>query len=354
MKHILVTGAGGSAGINFIESLRMAKESFYIVGGDINQWHLELPRIHRGYILPYYNDRAYIEKLNKVIDKEKIGLVHSQPDIEVDVISENREHIAARVFLPAKETIRICRDKLETNRLLRQLKIPIPSSYRIERIDDIPDIIKTLQRETRVVWLRAVKGAGSRAALPVKSFRQAKEWIHYWRATQRLEAKDFMLAEYLPGKEFAFQCLWKDGKLLTSQARERLEYYMGNLFPSGQSSSPSVAVTVHRTDVNRIATQAVLSIDKKATGIFCVDLKENAKGIPCVTEINAGRFFTTSNFFARAGLNMPYYYVKLAFGDKVPPLKPYDFLPVGLYWIRLPDKGPILMKGEKWKSRKIL
>ncbi|MBI4834623.1 MAG: ATP-grasp domain-containing protein [Planctomycetes bacterium] len=353
MKRILVTGAGGSAGINFIESLRMSKESFYIVGGDINRWHLELPRIDKGYILPYYNEPDYMDKLNGLIEKEKIEMVHTQPDIELDIISENREKVSARVFLPAKETLRVCRSKLATNVILSRNKIPIPLSYQIGRIEDIPDIMKKLQKRNEVVWLRAIKGAGSKAALPVRSFRQAKEWIHYWRATKRLESKDFMLAEYLPGREFAFQSLWKDGKLVTSQARSRLEYYMGNLFPSGQSSSPSVAATVHRRDVNRIAARAILGIDKKATGVFCVDMKENEKGMPCVTEVNAGRFFTTSNFFSLAGVNMPYYYVKLAYGEKLPQLKQYNALPENLYWIRLPDKGPILVKGERWKSRKI-
>ena len=55
-------------------------------------------------------------------------------------------------------------------------------------------------------------------------------------------------------------------------------------------------------------------MDDRATGVFCVDLKEDEAGRPLVTEINAGRFFTTSNFLAEAGANMPYSYVELALG----------------------------------------
>jgi carbamoyl-phosphate synthase large subunit len=134
--------------------------------------------------------------------------------------------------------------------------------------------------------------------------------------------------------------------------RQRIEYLFGHLFPSGQSSSPSIAMTVHREDVNELATKAVLSIDKKATGIFCVDIKENVRGIPCVTEINAGRFFTTSINFSTAGLNMPYYYVLMGLGlkNKLPKLPQYNGLPAGWYWIRLTDMGEKLVKGEKWHS----
>ena len=162
-----------------------------------------------------------------------------------------------------------------------------------------------------------------------------------------------VLQRFLPGKEFAFQSIWYNGKLVTSQARERVEYIFGNLTPSGQSSSPSVARTVHRADVNKTATSAILSVDPNATGVFCVDLKENKKGKPCVTEINAGRFFTTSNFFSCAGSNMPYYYIKMAFGEELPKLPKYNPIESNLYWVRMMDMGYKLVKNGEWNSVKI-
>lgn len=353
MKRILVTGAGGSAAINFISSLRMADESYFIVGGDINKWHLELPDIDKAYILPRCTQYDYIKKLNKVIRLENIEFVHPQPDIEVEVISTYQDEIDAKTFLPKHETILKCRDKMRTNQILRDGGVPVPESFLITRLQDIKDILDRLLKYSNRAWLRAIRGAGSRAALPIKTARQAIEWISYWRTMRMLESKDFMIAEYLPGSEFAFQSIWKDGKLITSQARERLEYVFGNLTPSGQSSSPSVAKTVHRNDVNEIATKAIKVIDKTASGIFCVDLKENTQGIPCITEINAGRFFTTSNFFAKAGSNMPHFYVKLAYRETLPNLPKYDPIPTGYYWIRLMDKGPVLVKEGEWICKEI-
>lgn len=345
-------GAGGTAGMNFIDSLRMAKDDYYIVGCDINRWHLEVPDVDKRYLVPYSIEPGYIDALNEIIRKEKIDFIHAQPDMEVEVLSEHRERLQARQLMPAKETIRVCRDKMRTNELFRKKKVPAPLSYRVNSVSEINEILDTIKRASsqEKVWIRAIKGAGSKAALPVKTFRQAKEWIHYWRTTKLLESKDFMIAEFLPGREYAFQSLWYEGKLIVSQARERLEYLMGNLFPSGQSSSPSVAVTVHNKNVNSVATRAVLEIDKNATGIFCVDLKENSKGIPCVTEINAGRFFTTSNFFAKLGCNMPEYYVKMGLGKSAPKCSMYNALPEGVYWIRSIDSGPVIRKEGTWRS----
>jgi len=160
-----------------------------------------------------------------------------------------------------------------------------------------------------------------------------------------------MVSEFLPGAEFAWQSLWHEGRLVTSQARQRVEYFWGNHTPSGQSSSPSVAKTVNRDDVNKAGEAAVRAVAERPHGVFCVDMKENAAGDPLVTEINPGRFFTTSNFFAHAGLNMPDMYVQLGLGnalDATPPV--YNPLPENLYWVRMIDMGYRLVEDGRWSS----
>jgi len=329
-KRILVTGVGGSAGVNFVESLRMVKESFYLVGSDINKYHLELAKgLDKKYILPPASDSSYIDKLNRLILLEKISFVHPQPDIEVEVIGLNRKKIKAKIFLPANKTIEICQNKIEFNKLMEEKNIPVAPSFHLCNKNDLKTALKIILKKTGKAWLRAIRGAGSKASLPIKNLEQGHQWIKYWILMKGLKYDDFMVSEFLPGKEFAFQSIWKDGEIITSQARERMEYVFGNLTPSGQSSSPSVAKTVHRDDVNKIATEAIKTMDKKATGIFCVDMKENRQDVPSITEINCGRFFTTSNFFSTAGSNMPYYYIKMAYGEKLPNLPKYNVIPDG-------------------------
>ena len=353
MKRILVTGAGGSAAANFIKSLRLAPEPFYIVGTDIQPYHLQLAEVDKRYILPPASDPDYINRLNLLLERERIEFVHPQPDVEVLMISENRERINAKLFLPSKETIRICQDKMKTFQRLASKDVAVPASYFVSNVRDLEEALEVLLKKHEKVWLRATRGAGARASLPVCRLEHARAWIDYWAFMHGVGYGQFMVSEFLPGKEFAFQSLWYNGKLIVSQARERIQYIFGHLTPSGQTSSPSVAKTVHRKDVNEIATKAVLAVDPNATGVFCVDLKENRDGIPCVTEINAGRFFTTSNFFAEAGCNMPYYYVKLAFGEEIPCLPQYDVIPEGWYWVRMVDMGHKLIKGEQWQAEKV-
>lgn len=350
MKRILVLGAGGSASANFIASLRMAPEPFYIVGTDVKPYHLELSQVDQRYLLPLATSPDYIPKLNRLIEREEIGLVHPQSDVEVDTLSEHRQEVAARLFLPAQETVRLCHHKMALVEKLGQAGLPVAESYLIGSERDLEQALQALLSRHEKAWLRAVRGAGSRAALPIKSAEHGRAWINYWATMHGIGYGDFMLSEFLPGQELAFQSLWRDGQLVTSQARVRLEYIFGHLTPSGQTSSPSVARTVHRQDVNDIATRVVQAVDARATGVFCLDLKENARGLPCVIEINVGRFFTTSNFFSEAGCNMPYYYVKMAYGESLPDLPQYNPIPENWYWVRMMDMGYKLVKDGRWTS----
>ncbi|HET6517338.1 MAG TPA: hypothetical protein VFG25_03855 [Nitrosopumilaceae archaeon] len=353
MKRILVTGCGGAAAANFVASLRAADEDFFIIGTDVNKFHLELADVDIRYILPSALEPTYLEKLNQVIEKERVEFIHPQPDPEVLFLSRNREQIKTRLFLPAKQTIETCQNKMGLVDHLRRSQVPTAESYIIDNETNLSKHVNKLLENNEKVWLRAIKGAGARASLPIKNTTHGKVWIDYWKSMKGIGYGEFMISEFLPGKEFAFQSIWKDGKLITSQARERIEYLFGYLTPSGQTSSPSVARTVHRDDVNKIATKAVLSLDENATGIFCVDLKENKDGVPCITEINAGRFFTTSNFFSSVGSNMPSYYIKMAFDEDLPKLSQYNPLEKDLYWIRGMDMGFKLVKENQFSSEEL-
>lgn len=89
----------------------------------------------------------------------------------------------------------------------------------------------------------------------------------------------------------------------------------------------------------------------KPHGVYCVDMKEGSDGVPKVTEINIGRFFTTSNFFAHAGLNMPAMYLELGMTSKLAK-KPQQLnaLADDLYWVRMIDMGFKLVKEGEWES----
>src|SRR5918999_1456196 len=353
MRRILVTGAGGAAAANFVHSLRLAPEPFFVVGTDASKFHLELAPVDARYLLPRADDPRYLDELNAIVAAEEAEIVHPQPEQEVLALARNRERVSAATFLPAADTVALCQDKAGFAQRIAEAGLPAPRFARADSEDALREATALILEERQQAWVRAVRGAGARASLPVTSPEQAVGWVRYWVELRGLAVTDFMVSEFLPGREFAFQSLWRDGELVTSAARERLEYVFGHLMPSGQSSSPSVARTIHREDVNELAARAVQAVDPRATGGFCVDLKEDEEGRPLVTEINAGRFFTTSNFLAEAGANMPYEYVRLALGERPDGLLRFDAVAPDLYWVRMIDMGYKLVREGEWQSRRV-
>lgn len=351
MPTILITGGGGSAASNFRDAIGLSGRDYRIVATDSSPYHLELLDAEKKYLVPRASEPGYLDALNKVIQAEAVDFVHPQPDPEVAFLSAHHDRLAAPTFLPSGAAVELCHDKMAFNDHLRAAGLQVPEAVHIASQDDLRAAIDKLTGIGPRVWLRAIRGAGSRASLPISSFYQGDAWIDYWRSFRGLDYGDFMVSEFLPGHEFAWQSLWHDGELITCQARERVEYFWGNHTPSGQSSSPSVAKTVNRDDVNRAGEAAVRAVMDRPHGVFCVDMKESAEGNPLVTEINIGRFFTTSNFFAHAGLNMPDMYVQLGLGNPLEDRPPtYNPLPDDLYWVRMIDMGYRLVKEGEWAA----
>jgi predicted ATP-grasp superfamily ATP-dependent carboligase len=350
MKKILITGAGGPAGINFVKSLQIAPEPMTTIGTESNEYFIHLAVANKKYLIPRAIRSEYIDSLNRVIEKEKVEFVHPQPDIEVEVVSENREKLKADVFLPSKQTVRTCQDKMESTKQWQKKGVPTAKFLELRGESDVD---KAFDQFKNRIWIRATHGAGGRGSTPAEDRDTALSWIRYWKS-RKVDWR-FIAQENLPGRNIGFHSLWKEGELVTSMTRERIEYIYAYLAPSGITGTPSVQRTIHDKRANRVATEAVLSIDPNFSGIACVDLKENSEGTPCVTEINAGRMFTTSFFFSYASktlrkdsyANIPYLYVKLAFKESIPKIPQYDILPENLYWIRHMDAPARLVKDGK-------
>jgi carbamoyl-phosphate synthase large subunit len=337
MKRILVTGAGGSPGYNFVKAIISAKDKLYIVGTDCNKYHINLAHnVNKRYVIPRHDDERYIDKLNEIIEKESLQFTHAQPDVEVGRISEGREKLNTKVFLPDKKTIRLCHNKFKLIRHLNTKNLPSAKNIFIENEGDLKTAFQEFGTK---IWLRAIRGAGGRGSLPVESFKHATAWVDYCNGWG-----NFVAEEYLPGKNMAWQAIFKEGELITSVVWERIKYIIAHVSPSGITGTPSVARIIENKHVNKTAIEVVDSITKIPNGIFSIDFKENKNGTPCVTEINPGRFFTPSYMYVKAGVNLPEIYLKLAFNEEIPRLPKINAFKKKILWIRGIDIEPVSVK----------
>jgi len=222
--RVLLTGAGGPAGVNVIKSWKESPEPPFVLGTDCNTYHIEFARPISDAIsiVPRCSSPKYVDALNTLIEKYQIDFIHPQPDVEVRAISENREKLKVKHFLHPKETVRICQDKHESAKIWAAHGFPSVQSIPLRDETLKEDVEKAFAELGKKLWIRASEGAGGTGSTPADTPEVIINWIKYWRG----RGKDwkFIAQEYLPGDNIAFQSLWKDGKLITSQARERLEY----------------------------------------------------------------------------------------------------------------------------------
>ena len=335
MKRVLVTGAGGSPATNFVRSLRAAPEPVHLTGTDADPYCLLRAETDTRHLVPPAGDPAYLDVLNAIVEREDVGLVHAQNDAEVAFLSEHRDQVAARLFLPARETVRACQDKFRSYESWKAAGLPVPETVMLRSEEDLQ---AAFERFGGALWLRATSGAGGRGALPVQDYDTARSWLEFQKGWG-----SFTAAELLEPDSITWMSVWRDGELVVAQGRKRLYWELSRISPSGVTGVTGAGVTIADPALDELAEAAVLAIDPHPDGLFGVDLTYDRDGIPNPTEINVGRFFTTHQFFTALGVNLPYAYLKLAFGEP-PPAFPRrrNPAPEGMVWIRGVDFEPVL------------
>jgi carbamoyl-phosphate synthase large subunit len=361
MTRVLVTGSGGLAGVNFVRALRASPRDYYIVGTDYNKYHLLYPDVDARYLTPRHDDRSFIAQVADIAKKEKADFLHPQPSSEAYVISRKREMVPCKVFLPQARAMRVGQDKLLSQERLKAKGVPVAKTVRIRSGADIRG---SFSRLGRPLWVRARHGAGGRFSLLCNDAAEARLWIDLWVKRGAGPVGEFIIQEYLPGKNIAWDSLWKDGRLVTSYSRERLEYPFKHISPSGITGTPSVSRTIHDRRLNDSGQRAVKAIDPDPNGAYSVDVKESADGTPCITEVDAGKFHSTMplwGYIAVKHLGLPEYanladlYVRLGMGEDLADKPPKtDLIPDGYYLLRDMDVGAYLWREEDESKVKVL
>jgi carbamoyl-phosphate synthase large subunit len=319
-KRVLVLGAGTGASNNLIRSLKAGDPSLFVIGANDDRFALKKSISDRHYLTTKSSHPRFLDGLRQIADSERVDLIIPGSDSDVTVLSDLRDQFSGRVFLPQKSAVQLCQDKYELTEFLRGRAVPAPATVPVASLDDLEDVFRRLGPAERL-WCRIRTGTGSMGATGVRTVEQARGWISYWEDMRGVPATSFTLSEYLPGRDFACQSVWKNGAVIAMKCCERLAYYGGAHRASGVSSTPSLAKTVHDSRVGDVCVAAVRAVDDDASGVFAVDLKENRDGVPCVTEINAGRFFMITNIFDLTGrVNLATLYVRLATGERVDPV----------------------------------
>ena len=327
-----------------MRALKAGHPSLTVVGCNADRFVLKRSAADVNYVVPL-RSAAFVRDLRRIINAEHIDIVIPNNEPDVATVSRLRAELRCRVFLPTEAIIERCRDKYRLHCFLSRRGLPVAETYPVISLDALEGLFERFEGASPL-WCRLRRGTGSAAAIPVASPEHAYGWIKYWQDVRGVTPGLFILSEYLPGSDFTVQCLLRKGMVLMTKMYERLEYHVVGGTPSGVSSSAALARMVYEPAILDVCVRAVLAVAPKGSGVFFVDVKENSTKVPCITEINAGRFANVPTIHdAIAEDNMAAAYVRSAFDEPMEIQPPREY-PESVYVTRALDTLPAVMRAN--------
>jgi hypothetical protein len=345
--NVLITGVGGPTPRSFARAIKeIGNYAHYrLIATDIHPYAVGLYQsnlFEKSYITPRSSDTGYWAAMEKIIEDEQIDMAVILPEQEVLAWCQRQ----AQGSLPCKALIppQVAVDKMLDKGILTEALASsglVPASVMIDP-DNTLDIERAANSLSYPYWVRSATGSSGLGSFKITSEDDLLRWISINR-----DIKRFIASAYLPGRNLACKMLYWHGKLVRSACAERVNYIMAKVAPSGITGNTSFGRLLNAPEVFEVANQtmelmfALTGAEKH--GFYTVDLKEDANGVPMVTEINV-RHVAFTQCFALGGANLCEDTIRLLNGDPDFDMefRLYKF-EEGLIFLRDVDERPILM-----------
>lgn len=336
--NVLITGIGGSIGIDVARSLR-ADPDIRIIGCDANEWGLRQTRelVDESVSVPRADrdPRGYLDTLGALIGERDVAFAFVNPDPELEALAALRETVPCPSSMPPIDTVGVTLDKARTVARAGDAG-GFPATTEVASEEDLRHAFAALGSP---LWMRSAVGAGGRGSLVVEDADEAGAWMRYWN--RRGKDYQWVLQEYLPGANINWTGLYVGGELLVTAAMERLAYFLGGTTASGVSGQVSRCGTVDPARYHELCDRVVRALDATPHGVYSVDLRHDARDQPRVTEVNprlAGRPWLYTN----AGVNLPLAVARALTGAAIGDAVASGGLQLGLELYRQLDIDPVV------------
>ena len=313
--NIIVTGAGGGGiGEQVIKALRNGVNDYYIVSTDIRKDSIASRLGDEFCVLPSSNSPEYISELIKYCDMYncKIIIPGSEPEL-IKIASNIDLFQSAGIFTPINniDLIRLCNDKLEFNKFLKNNNFSFCETLKIEG-NLIPSNLENFP-----YVLKPSSGSGSRDVYLVQSYSELKNILKYLGIEN-----NFLLQEYVgnPCNEYTVGILCTPNQgyinhvILNRDLSLGLSIKQSVLNKSDQSILGdrlvvSTGISQGKFVTNSKIDEAVFKIVQLLNPISSINLQCRIHNNEVfVFEINP-RFSGTTNIRAIVGFNEPEYII---------------------------------------------
>jgi carbamoyl-phosphate synthase large subunit len=295
--RVLVTGAGGPAGVAVIRSL-LKRPDVEVYAADMDGWAsgLYLVPADRRRIVPRGLAPEFVDALISLCGADDIDVLFSTVDFELPSLAERRAELGSTVLAaPSLDTLTVTLDKFALAERVGALA-PVP----------VTRLVGAASVEENWVFPIIVKprrGAGSRGVRLVADRA----------ALDALGDDDSLIAqELLPGDEFSVDVFANaEGVVIAAVPRTRTRV----------DSGVSIAGRTVK-DAELEGTAAAVARAVGLVGVANVQLRYNVNGVAALLEVNP-RFPGALPLTIAAGVDMPSLALDLALGQALPDHVPF-------------------------------
>ncbi len=309
---VLVTGAGGPAGMGTIRSLLRIRD-IRVVAADMNSLAPGLYWAHEKIVLPSANDRGFLLALLNACTRFKVDVLFPTVDEEIAILAKNQQRLRGKVrfLIGNKDSIEACNDKLRTYIWLKKAEIPVVET---RQLSDEASLYDAADEIGFPVVLKPRASRGGRGLYICRNrqqllaaFNKLKACLPFSDAYVGVkEATDIILQEFLPGTEYdTIVQLGRDWKPLACVPMR------ADTWNVQEHRRKIVTERVQEVEDLSIRTVQCLRLSSPVD----VELAKDKDNLYKILDVNP-RVGGDVDLSTAAGCNIPHMYVRLAMGQK--------------------------------------
>jgi D-aspartate ligase len=253
-------------------------------------------------------------------------------DETVMAFSRYRDRLADffRVTTPEWETVRHAWDKYNTYRLAEQLGIPVPRTWNLKGVEELPSLYPRLPLAIKPAIKENFFYATGAKAWRAETPGQLRDLFE--AAAQQIKPSEILIQEIIPGdgdRQLSYCVFFRNGCAHSSLIAKRLRQH-----PREFGRAATYVETVDQPEIEELAQRFLRAID--FYGLAEIEFKQDPRdGLYKLLDVNA-RVWGFHSLGQAAGVDFPYLLYADQLGYPTEPCKART----GVGWLRLLTDAP--------------
>lgn len=321
---VMITGAGAPGAPGVIKSLWYNGErSIRVIGADASGEAVGLKLADASCQIPMAEASDFTDKLLQVAVEEKVDVILPMVTRELEVLSLNKDKFQNEgiiVSVSDIDPLRIANNKGKLLTYMKDKGLPVPLFFIVNSKAEFVKAAYELGYPDNPICFKPLDSNGSRGFRIIDpkisrykllfEMKPTSTYISYDEIISIFDESEIfsplILMEYLPGSEYSVDLLVDHGRPLYTIPRRR-EAICAGITIKGE--------IVQDDEVINYCNEIVQSL--KLHGNIGIQVKQSRNNIPFILEINP-RIQGSIVHCTGAGVNLPYYAVKLALQEEIP------------------------------------